>query len=164
MTPSHCRRALAFALAVSTVLFLMPAPALAAGAADFAGRVFQSDGITPQSGVVVTLYDPGTEQTFSSLPTTGEGNFRISDAPAGTYSLVAETGEVAFLAAEELNLQAGSNRPLALTLQTAPGYQSAGQPQTKIKPWAKWLIGGAIGVTALYLIYDVSEETDASPS
>ena len=166
MTPSLCRRALALVLTVPLILLSIPSSAHAGESADFAGRVFQADGITPRSGVVVALYDPATEQTFRSQPTSDEGSFRISEAPAGNYALVAETGEVAFLAEENLELQAGSNRPLALTLQTAPGYETASSSQTPksgMKPWAKGVIAGVIGVAALYLIYDVTKETDGSP-
>jgi hypothetical protein len=164
MTPSLCRRALALALTVPLTLSMIPVPAHAAETADFAGRVFQSDGITPRAGVVVALYDSSTEQTFRSQPTSDEGSFRISEAPAGSYALVAEAGEVAFLADENLELQAGTNPPLALTLQTAPGYDtSSSKPSSGMKPWAKWLIAGVIGVAALGLIYNVTKETETSP-
>jgi hypothetical protein len=167
MNPTPSRRALALTLAVTTLLFLVPAPVRAADDGELSGRVFQTDGVTPQAGVVVHLYDEGTEQIYSSDPTTDEGTFLIGQAPAGTYSLVAETGEVAFLAADELELQAGDNEPLALTLKTAPA-QTGQQQQSNMKPWAKWVIAGAIIVTGLFLIYEVTkdddEEQDVSPS
>ena len=164
MIASPCRRALALALSASIILLVVPAPGRANGTAEFAGRVFRSDGITPRPGVVVALYDPTSDQTYRSRPTSDEGNFRISDAPAGRYALLAETGEVAYLASDEVELQAGANRPLALTLQTAPGYQATGQQQSGMKTWVKWVITGVISATALYLIYDVTKESDASPS
>lgn len=167
MKPSPCRRALALTLAVTTLLFLLPAPVRAADDAQLAGRVFQPDGLTPRPGVVVHLYDEGTEQVYSSQPTTDEGSFLIDQAPAGTYSLVAESGDVAFLAADGLELQSGSNDPVALTLQTAPA-QSTGQQKSGLKPWAKWTIAGVIIVAGLFLIYEVTSdddsETDVSPS
>jgi len=165
MSPTPCRRALALTLAVTTVLLLLPAPVRAAGDAQLSGRVFATDGVTPRPGVVVALYDPASEQAYRSEPTTDEGTFHIAEAPAGTYSLVAETDGVAFLAADNLQLQAGSNEPLGLTLRTAPAYQTTGQQQSGLKPWAKWVIAGSIIVVGLFLIYEVTSEseTNASP-
>jgi hypothetical protein len=164
MTASLSRRVLALSLCATVILLIVPAPVRAEARAEFAGRVFDSDGITPRSGVVIALYDAASEQTFRSQPTSDEGNFRIADAPAGTYALLAETGEVAYLANDELELQEGANRPLALTLQTAPGNQTTTQQQSGMSPVVKWVIVGVIAATALYLIYDVTKESDASPS
>lgn len=165
MNPAPCRGALALTLVLAICLFLLPAPVRAAGQAELAGRVLQPDGITPRPGVVVTLFDPATDQTFSSEPTNTEGAFHIDRAPAGTYSLVAETGAGAYLAADELYLNEGSNPPLALTLQTAPGQTTGQQQQSNMKPWAKWLIAGSIAVVGLFLVYEVTKdaETDGSP-
>jgi hypothetical protein len=164
MNPAPCRGALALTLVLAIFLFVLPSPVRAAGAAELAGRVLQPDGITPRSGVVVTLFDPATDQTYSSEPTTAEGAFHIEQAPAGTYSLVAESEGGAYLAADELRLDEGSNPPLALTLQTAPG-QTTDQQQSNMKPWAKWLIAGSIIVVGLFLVYEVTKdaETDGSP-
>ena len=167
MSPSPRRGALALTLVMAMVLLSLPTPAHASSEAELAGRVLQPDGITPHSGVVVTLFDPATEQSYSSQPTNTEGNFHIGEAPAGTYSLVAETEAGAFLAADELRLQEGPNLPLALTLQTAPAQTtSTGQQQQgKMKPWAKWTITGVIIVVGLFGVYEITKEaeTDTSP-
>jgi hypothetical protein len=160
MTSSLCRRALALFLAATTALLFVPAPALAAGEAEFAGRVFDADGATPRPGVVVTLFDAVSEETVSSEPTNDEGTFRIEQAPAGTYQLVAETSEGAFLAEVPVELQPGANRPLSLTLKVAPAME--GTTGSKMKTWKKGLIAGAIAVSALFLINEVTDEADAS--
>jgi hypothetical protein len=161
MTPSLCRRTLALALTATTALLFVPAPVLAAGEAQLAGRVFDADGATPRSGVVVTLVDPASDASVSSAPTSHEGTFRIEQAPAGTYRVLAETPEGAFLAADPVDLQPGSNQPLSLTLKVAPGMD--GTTGSKMKTWKKWLIAGGIAVGALFLINEVTDETDASP-
>jgi len=161
MTPSLCRRALALALAATTALILLPAPVLAAGEAQLAGRVFDADGATPRAGVVVTLVDPDTDAAVSSEPTSDEGTFRIEQAPAGTYRVLAEAPEGAFLAADPVDLEPGANRPISLTLKLAPAME--GTTGSKMKTWKKWLIAGGIAVGALFLINEVSDETDASP-
>lgn len=163
MNPAPCRGALALTLVLAISLFLLPAPVRAAGEAELAGRVLQPDGITPRPGVVVTLFDPATDRTYSSQPTSTEGAFHIEQAPAGTYNLVAETEGGAYLAADELALEEGSNPPLALTLQTAPA-QTTGQQQSNMKPWAKWLIAGSIAVVGLVLIYEVTKEAEDETS
>lgn len=161
MTPSRCRRTVALTLAVSIALFVVPAPALSAGEAQLAGRVFDADGATPRPGVVVILVDAATDRTVSSEPTNDEGTFRIEQAPAGSYHVVAETSAGAFLAAEQVDLQPGANRPLSLTLKVAPA--AGGTTGSQMKSWKKWTITGLIAVTALFLINEVSDEVDASP-
>jgi hypothetical protein len=161
MTPSFCRRALALALAATTALLFLPAPALAGGEAQLAGRVFDADGATPRSGVVVTLVDADTDATVSSDPTGDEGTFRIEQAPAGTYRVLAETPDGAFLAPDPVDLQPGANRPISLTLKVAPAME--GTTGSQMKTWKKWLIAGGIAVGALFLINEVSDEADASP-
>jgi hypothetical protein len=164
---SRCQRALALTLTLTLAMFLMPVPASAGSDAQFGGRVLQQDGITPRPGVVVTLYDSASEQTFSSPPTDDMGFFNITDARPGTYALLAETPEGAYLAAEDLDLQAGPNKALALTLSSAapkaaPGATTPGSGMSK---WAKWTIAGAIAATALFLATDVSSDVTeiASP-
>jgi hypothetical protein len=149
-------------------LFIVPATALADSNAQFGGRVFLQDGSTPRTGVVVTLYDSATDRTFSSPPTDERGFFNISDAEPGSYALLAETPEGAYLAAEALDIKAGPNKALALTLsstapKTAPGATTQG---SGMATWAKWTIAGAIGAAALFLANDIGDDVkeDVSPS
>jgi hypothetical protein len=149
-------------------LFLMPATALADSGAQFGGRVFLQDGSTPRTGVVVTLYDRATDRTFSSSPTDERGFFSIGNAEPGSYALLAETPEGAYLAAEAVDLQAGPNKALALSLastapKAAPGATNPGGGMSK---WAKFTIAGAISATALFLAADIADDVkeDVSPS
>jgi hypothetical protein len=168
MTPSRCQRVLALSLTLTIALFLTPLPAWSAADAQFGGRVFQQDGSTPRSGVVVTLYESVTERTFSSSPTDELGFFNIDKAEPGSYALLAETTEGAYLSGDAVDLQPGPNKPLALTLastapKTAPG---AATPGGGMATWKKWTIAGAIGAAGLFLAADISEDVkeDVSPS
>lgn len=166
MTRRLSHRALALTLAATTTLFLIPAPAWSDESARLTGRVFQVDGTTPGSDVVVNLFDPATERSYASRPTGTDGVFAIDGAPAGTYQVVAETPEGAFLAADEVQLAAGSNRPVRLTLiETAPAYYQTGGK--KMKRLHKWFIFGGVALAGLFVIDEVSEdadEDDSSPS
>jgi hypothetical protein len=106
-----------------TLLLWMAGHAGAWGAsspATFRGRVLDADGVTPRTGVVVALYDARTEVVVRSTPTDARGSFRIEGAAAGSYALLAETPQGAFLAAGEVRLSPGENRPLSLALQPTP--------------------------------------------
>jgi hypothetical protein len=169
MNASPGRRALALTLTLSTLWLLAAVPALPDDGARFSGRVFRSDGATPRPGVVVALVEPDSHRIYRSGPTNDEGAFAIDSAPAGTYTLLAEVEEGAYLAANSLELRDGDNRPLALALQEqpananlAPGQSTAGGG---FPTWAKWLIAGGIVVLGAVLISDATDEpeTEVSP-
>ena len=160
------RRALALTMILSTLWLIGAAPLVAEEDARFSGRVFRSDGATPRSGVVVTLVEPEFLRTFSSGPTNDEGAFTIDGAPAGTYKLVAEVEEGAFLASDSFELSSGDNRPLALALQEsntnlAPGQSSSGGG---FPTWAKWVIAGGIVVIGAVLISDATDDPESEVS
>ncbi len=145
-------------LAMSTVLHLPSAGALDA---TFSGRVFGVDGATPRSGVTVHLLQGDGETMFRSRATGTDGTFVIEQAPAGSYALLVETPEGAFLAAENLELKPGANKPLALALGAA-GEASGLGSATPTKRWLKWLIIGLLGVSGLYVIDEVTSSEDPS--
>ena len=168
MTPTS-RRPLALALALSLTILPLAVPAARADQTLFQGRVLQKDGITPRHGVVIALVDTETREIFRSSRTGEEGAFRIANAPAGPYAVVAETDAGAFLAAEYVQLTNGENRPLALILRPAepsrviaPG--KAGAPGTGLadKVWWQWLVGGAIVVIALWAIDDATKSSETT--
>jgi hypothetical protein len=121
-----------------TLLLWMAGHAGAWGAsspATFRGRVLDADGVTPRTGVVVALYDPRTEGVVRSTPTDARGSFRIEGAAAGSYALLAETPQGAFLAAGEVRLSPGENRPLSLALQPTPPIRPRSRPRSRpIRP------------------------------
>jgi hypothetical protein len=170
MSFDHWRRTTASILILAVFAFAVGSPVLADSSAVFSGKVFQSESTTPKPGVVVTLVDPDSEKSFSSEPTNDEGSFRLDTAPAGSYMVVAETSDGAYLAADAVELSSGDNRPVALTLTgAAPNYQSSpgtsGQQQNQLPTWAKWTIVGGIAVLALLAIDSVTsdEEKTSSP-
>jgi len=171
---SELRRRLTATTVIFAVLaFVVVSPTWADANAVFTGKVLESDPPAPKAGVVITLVDPSSEKTFSSEQTGSDGLFRVDNAPAGSYRVVAEAPEGAYLAADAVDLSSGENRPVSLTLNgAAPNYQStagAGGQQSQgggLPTWAKWVIVGGIvviGVAAVASVTDDDDETPASP-
>lgn len=165
---SFARKSIAIALVAATVTAGAFAPALA-GNAVFSGRVLDSDGITPRSGVVVTLLEnENPDRVYRSAPTGDEGSFRIDSAPAGSYALIADTEQGAFLADGALRLQEGANNPLALTLNAdaRPNFQTgaSGSGGGGLAAWAKWTIAGVIGVAAILLVIEATDDNEPNAS
>jgi len=162
MTSPLTRRLLAFHLAIATFVFASIVPVVHAENALLSGRVMETDGFTPRSGVVVALVDDENRLVYRSDPTTDEGAFQIDSAPAGDYKLLAETDEGAFLASDDFKLAGGENKPVALKL--TPGAQG---PNSTIAPgaagagpgasWWQWGIAGTIIVLGLLVVSDASE-------
>jgi Carboxypeptidase regulatory-like domain len=166
------RRISALGLALATASFLSAPPASAGEPAVLTGKVFQADGRTPLTGVVVHLVDPTSEREYGSSPTRADGAFRVDQAPAGAYRVLAETPGGAFLAEHAVTVEPGANRPVALTLSSAaPMHQQAADPAATtqsggLPTWGKWAIAGGIALAALFVIGEVTDDEDqpASPS
>ena len=95
----------------------------------------------------------------------------MDSAPAGSYRVVAETPQGAYLASDAVDLSAGDNRPVSLSLNgAAPNYQStsgAGGQQTKggsLPTWAKWVIVGGIVVIGAAAVASVTSDDDETPA
>jgi len=176
MSFMRARRPISLCL-VLTLCFLLPSTW--AGSAMFSGKVYQADGTTPRAGVVVALVDGAGEAAFRSHATTEDGTFVIEGAEAGTYRVLVETAEGAFLAPDEFELSEGANLPLAFALKTgtahAPGYGSGGganYQQTTgfgsggggLPTWGKWLVAGVITAVAIVLISDSGDDADEPTS
>jgi hypothetical protein len=176
MKPTGLRRAVALTTIAITVAALPATTVWSSDAmlhdadgARFEGRVFRSDGVSPRPEVVVALYDEESGDVFRSGPTDESGGFRIAGAPPGTYALVTEASEGAFLAGENVELAAGANRPVSLTLtdnppvrNLAPG-QTSGQksgPSTLVK----WIIAGGIIVAGLFVINELTDDGESNAS
>jgi hypothetical protein len=157
------RRPLAAVLVAVFSTFLSLPPALAMDAS-FSGKVFEADGSTPRAGVTVNLVKGEGESIYTSPATSADGTFLIDGAPAGRYSLLVDTEQGAFLSPDPLELQAGVNKPLALSLSSSGGEMQTGVGSAEpMKPWLKWLTVGLIGVAALYVGQRVvNPESDGS--
>jgi hypothetical protein len=146
----------------------------------FSGKVLSASGASPREGVVVRLVGETPEASYAAEPTAKDGAFRLEGAPPGSYRVLAETREGAYLAADGLDLAPGANRPVALTLAAAsPDPQTtadapagatatpaATPPPSGLPLWAKWTIVGGIALVALWAIDSVTddeEEQVASP-
>ena len=165
---NSCRRVLAFFVAVCMLSFVL-FPVFAEPAARFTGKVLRPDGVTPRSGVIVTLVDAESHESFRSQPTDDYGTFRLNAAPAGTYNVVAEAVEGGYLAGRAVTLQSGTNRPISLTLNgTKPNFQtstSTGQGGGKgIPDWVKLALIGGISLGAAFVINEVTEDTSENAS
>ena len=166
------RHKTAVAVALGLITMSSSGAVLAGSPSILTGRVLTQNGADPRAGVVVTLIEPASERAFRSSPTDARGAFTIDAAPAGSYALVVEAPEGAFLAASDLQLAPGLNSPLSLALK--PGKQ--GQPPAEAPPqdsiankkkgalptWAKWVIAGGIVVGAAIIIDAVTSSDDAS--
>lgn len=151
-------------LLVATFVVVVPAARAQALDAELSGRVFAADGLTPRSGVTVHLVRGEGESVYSSVATNSDGTFAIGDAPAGTYSLLVETADGAFLSPEPLQLQPGANRPLALSLSAAADQDTGlGSPNARpTRTWVKWLVIGVLTASGLYLVHEVTKGEELS--
>lgn len=165
------RKLVSLSLAVCVLTLVVGAPVLAQDSSEslagsLSGRVIQSDGVTPYDGAVVILVDIANDRSFASQPTDEAGVFHIEGAPAGQYALIAETDAGAFLAADDMTVASGANRPVSLTLNDRVPTQVLAPAQaanaSAMTSWAKWLIAGGIAVAALVLIDDSTSEETAS--
>jgi hypothetical protein len=159
------RRLLAAHLAIATFVFASIVPVVHAENAMLSGRVMDTDGFTPRSGVVVALVDDENRLVYRSNPTNEEGAFEIDSAPAGGYKLLAETDAGAFVASNDFKLAGGENKPVALKL--TPGSQTSnvtiapGQTGGGGASWWQWAIAGTIIVAGLLVVADASESINS---
>src|SRR5262247_3022779 len=105
------RLALRPATAIVSILGLVltTSPGIfASSSTSLSGRVV-TDGADPRAGVVVTLVEPASEKMYRSAPTDSRGAFTIDAAPAGSYALVVEAPEGAFLASNNVQIAPGVN-------------------------------------------------------
>jgi hypothetical protein len=90
-------RLVAAVLMVALAGYWIPATAYAgesrAGAAEIAGAVLLSDGLTPVPGVSVKAANVDTEQIYASVKTGQDGIYKLTGLPAGSYDLAVETSE-----------------------------------------------------------------------
>jgi len=156
---SSLRRQTAIILAAALVFVSSSFTLFAASPSTLTGRVLGANGADPRPGVTVTLVDTSTEQLFASAPTDERGAFSIASAPSGSYALVVQAPEGAFLASSNLQLAPGVNRPISLALK--PGKQGDAPPATTppttskksgVPTWAKWVIAGGIVVGAAIIV------------
>ena len=170
MSWSTLRRSTAAALVFGLVTLTSSGVLLAASPSTLTGRVLTQNGSDPRPGVIVTLVEAASERAYRSSPTDARGAFTIDAAPAGNYALLVEAPEGAFLAASNLQLAPGVNRPVSLALK--PGKQ--GEPPAGTTPpsdkkkgdvptWAKWVIAGGIVVGAAIVVDAVTKGNEASP-
>jgi hypothetical protein len=163
------QRTVATTLAGSLLLLCSGLPA-AAAAASLEGRVLAGSDGGARSGVVVMLVDEVTKATYRSPSTNETGAFRIEGAAPGTYRVLVDAPEGTFLAARDVSVRPGANRPVSLTLKgkqgappptapaPAPPAPSAGGLQT----WEKWLIAGGIAVGALLVVNEVTQDEESA--
>jgi len=165
------RHTTAVALALGLFTMSSSGAVLAGSTSTLTGRVVTQNGSDPRAGVVVTLIEPVSERAFRSSPTDDRGAFTIDAAPAGSYALVVEAPEGAFLAASNLQLAPGLNSPLSLALKpgkqgeppaAAPPQDSNQKKKGALPTWSKWVIAGGIIVGAAIIVDAVTSSDDAS--
>ena len=184
MSSTVLRRSTAVALLFGLVTLTSSGAALAGSASTLSGRVLTQNGADPRPGVVVALIEPTSEQMYESAPTDAKGAFTIDAAPAGSYALAVLAPEGAFLAARNLQLAPGVNRPLSLALKPGKQDQPATPPATppstppatpaatpppaaakaQLPTWAKWVIAGGIIVGGAIIIDAVTSDSNEASS
>ena len=168
MLSESLRRATAWAVIASVSSFVVAGTTAAEPATVFAGRVLRSEAAMPIEGAIVRLVGSSPEASYAATPTGADGAFRLEGAPPGSYRVLAETAEGAYLAADGYELEPGANRPVALTLGGAPAsQQTTATPSAQPKglpAWAKWTIIGGIAIVGLWAIDSVTEDEDETPS
>ncbi len=166
MVWSTLRRPTAASLILGLVTLTSSGALHAGSLSTLTGRVLAQNGTDPRAGVVVTLVETASEHAYRSSPTDARGAFTIETAPPGSYALVVEAPEGAFLASSDLRLAPGMNRPLALALK--PGKQNEPPPDAPsgsggkkggVPAWAKGVIAGGIVVGAAIVVDAVTSET-----
>ena len=169
---SQLRRPAAVVLSAGLVLMASSGLLVAAPPSTLTGRVLAANGADPRPGVVVTLVDPASETMYKSSPTDAKGAFAIGTAPAGSYAVLVEAPEGAFLASSNVQLAPGVNKPVALALK--PGKQgdpppaappaAPSTPSGGIPTWAKWTIAGGIVVGAAIVVDAVTSDSNEASS
>jgi outer membrane biosynthesis protein TonB len=133
MAAERGRQRLAAVLAVVVMVAHSGLPAGAGSVARFGGRVLGADGATPRPGVTVVLVEEG-RQVLRSEPSDDRGAFRFDSAAPGTYTLIAQGPEGAFVATGKVSLREGENPAVALALRPAPQEPEEQQGPDKEEP------------------------------
>ncbi len=160
MSPGNWRR-LAASMTIVVLVSFASMPTLGAGSpASWGGRVFELDRATPREGVVVSLRGDAGQANVRSEPTRADGAFMIESMPSGKYTLAVETAEGVFVSSEPLNLQPGSNTPLALSLRPAAylASQEHGFGGDEIPRVVEYVVGGAIILFSLFVLDKIFED------
>ena len=168
MSPGNWRR-LAASITIVVLVSFASMPTVGAGSpASWGGRVFDGDRSTPREGVVVSLRSDAGQASVRSEPTRADGTFLIAGMPSGTYTLAVETGQGVFVASEPLNLQPGSNTPLALSLRPAAGYSASQEHgfggDDGFPRLVQYFVGGAVVVFALLVLDKIFEDNSEQTS
>jgi hypothetical protein len=170
MSRSMLRRPMAATLVFGLLTLTSSGLSHAGAPSSLSGRVLAQNGADPRPGVVVTLVEQPSERAFRSSPTDAKGAFTIDSAPAGSYALVVEAPEGAFLASSNVQLAPGVNRPVSLALkpgkagEAAPEQAASGQKPSGVPTLAKWVIAGAIVVGAAIVIDAVTKNNNEASS
>lgn len=174
------RRSMAAGVAFALALTGAVLPIRAGAGAVLAGRVTGADGTSPRSGVVVHLVQDGLGESVASASTDERGAFRIDPAPPGSYRVLVEAPEGAFLATEPIAFRDGEAPApvlLALRQEEPPEAPAPAEPVEPAEPkaappppsapsglptWAKWTIVGVVGISAAFVVNEVTDEDEAS--
>jgi len=161
-------RPIAAASAIIALISVVSIPVTPAGAlASWGGRVFQPDRTAPRAGVVVELVaheaqgsNAGSPGRIRSKPTRADGAFTIEDAPTGTYTLHVETPEGLFVSSDPVELQAGSNTPMALALKSRPfdAKQEHGLGGEDTSRKMEIILAGVVSAVALGVYFLITED------
>jgi hypothetical protein len=154
-----------FVLIIALVLMSVSTTALTAnnpGNAIFEGRVVAEDGVSPMEGVVIRLAGHETGTVYSSTPSNSDGAFRMDAAPEGTYAVLAQAADSAYLAADSIELKSGQNQPVAVMIRPQTELAPAQSGSSSLPLWGKIVIGGTLGLAALAIIDNSNNDEPAA--
>ena len=143
---------------VITLVLMTASSATMAGTAVFQGKVVAEDGLTPVEGVVISIALEESGSIYDSSPSAKDGAFRLETVPEGEYEVLARHNGVGYLAAEGIDLEEGTNKPVAIVIRTAPANTTVSQ----LPMWGKVAIGVTIGILALAVFDETGEEGNDS--
>lgn len=92
------------------------------GNSEFRGKIEGADGKAVE-GARVLVYHLSTEELFTSEPTGGNGDFKLTELPYGYFDVAVETPEGVFVADQVINLPPSGKATASLKLTP---FQDAG--------------------------------------
>ncbi len=142
------------------------------GSASLSGQVVVAQSRAPLAGVRLHVADSKTQKIVSSVPTSADGKFTVSDLPPSSYQLAVESDGKLFVADAPVRLAAGASRTVEVAVDpNATGRlakdASKGGYGSGMSAWNNPLTATLIVIGAAVVIgfaVDRATEDDEEPS
>jgi len=154
-------------LVATVVIVTLSAPGFAARSEPTSGGltgVIRTADRSPLAGARLLAAQADDGEVFRSEPTTGDGNFSLSDLRPGTYSLAVEIDDGIYLVQDPLPVVAGVKRVVQIAVGVEPSATAGETPTPSV--WSNPYSAGAIvlGLAILVgvLVKNVTDDELAS--